>query len=120
MTRIRFLADECVSHNLLDFLRSLEPAIDVLAVNEPGAPRKGIRDPELIRAAFALGRTLISNDRSTLLRHPVAHFQAGGHTHGNIFLRSGFSIPAYAADLHLIWFCETADDGRDRIDFIPY
>lgn len=102
MTAIRFLADECFSHDLLDYLRVIEPGIDILAVNEPGAPRKGTLDADLIRAAFILGRVLVSNDRSTLLRHLVAHFGAGGHTCGSILLRSGFSIPAYASDLRLI------------------
>jgi hypothetical protein len=50
----------------------------------------------------------------------IADVLAGGHHSGILFLKSGHSVASYAGTIHLIWFCETADDWIDRIDYIPY
>jgi hypothetical protein len=120
MTPLRFLLDECVSHDLIGALLSAEPAMDVIAVGQPGAPPKGTLDPDVLLAAETLGRTLISGDRSTMRRHLGDHFAAGHHTWGVILLRNGFPLARYVADIHLIWVCEGTADWLDRTDYIPY
>lgn len=120
MSQLRFLCDEDVSQNLLAFVRSAEPAINLLAVGETGAPAKRSADNAVYQAAVTLGRTLISGDRKTMTRLVTADLRAGGHNCGVIFLRSGHSVASYATTIHLIWFCESANDWVDRIDYIPY
>ena len=120
MSQLRFLCDEDVSHDVIAFLRSAEPTVDILAVGEVGAPPKQTPDPVVYRAAVALGRALISGDRRTMSKAVTADLRAGGHNCGVIFLKSGHSVARYSITIHLIWFCETADDWLDRIDYIPY
>jgi hypothetical protein len=120
MSQVRFLCDECVSHDIIGFLRSAEPALDILAVGEAGAPTKSTPDLLVYRAAVALDRTLVSGDKRTMSTTVNAELAAGGHNRGVIFLRDGHPVASYAKDLHLIWFCETAEDWVDRIDYIPY
>ncbi len=120
MNPLRFLADECFSHDIIDHLRNLEPAMDILVIGKPGAPPKGTSDPDVLLAAEALGRAVLSGDRSSMRRHLANHFQAGHHTCGLILLRNGFSVARYASEIRLIWFCTTADEWLDRTDFIPY
>jgi hypothetical protein len=120
MSQLRFLCDEDVSHDIIAFLRSAEPAMDILVVGEVGAPPKQTPDPLVYRAAVAIGRTLISGDRKTMSNVVTADSRAGGHNSGVMFMKSGHSVARYAATIHLIWFCETADQWLDRIDYIPY
>ena len=116
----RFLADECVSHEIIDAFRKTESSIDIVFIGGPGMPPKGTPDPEVLQTAIRLGRVLVSGDRSTMTRHVVAHYQAGGHTAGVIFLKSDYLVGRYAADLYLIWYAMDADEWIDRTDFIPY
>jgi hypothetical protein len=120
MTVLRFLVDEDVHGDLPKALQDTEPAMDILVVGQPGAPPKGTLDPDLLLAAEALGRTLISGDRSSMPVHLKDHFAAGHHTSGVILLRRGLPFERYLTDLRLIWFVETADEWIDRTDYIPY
>jgi hypothetical protein len=120
VSQLRFLFDEGVSHHVIAYLKSAEPMVDILAVGEAGAPLKGTLDPDVYGAAVGLGRTLVSSDRKTMTRAVSEDLAKGGHHCGVVFLRRRASVARCAADLHLIWFCETADDWLDRIDFIPY
>jgi hypothetical protein len=120
MSQIRFLFDEDVSGHVAKFLRRVEPTMDILVVNEPGAPPEGTDDPDVYRAAVAMGRTLVSGDKSTMSATVNADLAAGGHNRGAIFLKKGHSATRCGADLRLIWYCETAQDWIDRIDYIPY
>ena len=94
--------------------------MDIVVVGEPGSLHKRTKDHDVYQEAIASGRTLISGDRGTMSRLVVADLRSGGHNAGAIFLKPGRAIASYGADLHLIWFCETAEDWIDRIDFIPY
>jgi hypothetical protein len=120
MSSLRFLLDEDVNQDLIPALRGAEPAMNVLAVGQQGAPPKGTLDPGLLLAAETLGRTLISGDRSTMTKHLANHFTAGHHTCGVILLRDGLPLARYVADIHLIWFVETPAEWVDRTDYIPY
>jgi hypothetical protein len=120
MSQLRFLCDEDVSHDVIAFLRSAEPALDLLAIGEAGAPPKHTADSVVYRAAVTLGRTLISGDKKTMKGLVTADLLAGGHNYGAIFLRSGHSVASYATTIHLIWYCESTNDWLDRIDYIPY
>ena len=120
MNPLRFLVDECVNRDVVTYLRTLEPDMDLVVVGEPGAPPKGTLDPDLLLAAEAQGRALISGDRSSTTRHLADHYDAGHHTAGVILLRGGFPVARYAAEIRLIWFATTADEWLDRTDYIPY
>ena len=120
MSKVCFLFDEDVSHDVIAFLRSAEPAIDLLVVGEPSMLPKQTPDQVVYETAVALKRTLVSGDRNTMGPRVTADLQAGGHNSGVIFTRQNCSVARTAGDLHLIWFCETAEDWIDRTDYIPY
>jgi hypothetical protein len=120
MSQIRFFFDEDVSHDVIRLLRNAEPQIDVLAVGDESAPAKHTADVEVYGFAVSARRLLVSADRSTMTGVVVNDLRSGGHNHGAIFLRSGFSQTSIAMDLHLTWFCEAGEDWTDRIDYLPY
>jgi predicted nuclease of predicted toxin-antitoxin system len=74
MDRPKFLFDEDVSRVLAHALRSHEPAMDIVCVGEPAAPKKETPDPELLDIAEATSRILVSNDKKTMRRHLIDHF----------------------------------------------
>ena len=105
---------------MIHYPKQAEPALDILVVGEPGAPSERSGDSDVYREAIALGRDLVSGDRKTMTCLVAADLRDGGHNAGVIFLEGGRSVASYGLELHLIWFCESAEEWMDRLDFIPY
>src|SRR4051794_3419512 len=103
MSRVSFLFDEDVSHDVIVFLRGAEPAIDLVVVGEPGMLPKGTPDRVVYETAVAQKRTLVSGDRSTMEPLVAADLSAGNHNSGAIFVRRNAPVARTAGDLHLIW-----------------
>ena len=120
MANPRFLFDEHVWPVLAQALWQHEPAIDIVFVGDPGAPARGTLDPDLLIAADAMGRILVTQDKNSMPGHLTDHFVGGRHTHGVILLRRGFSLNAYLQDLLLIWHTTDADEWIDRTEYIPF
>ncbi|HBI44339.1 MAG TPA: hypothetical protein DDY78_16030 [Planctomycetales bacterium] len=120
MSQLKFLLDEDTSRALLKALRSSKPAPDVLRVGELGAPPRGTKDPQVLLAAEAAGRCLISRDRKSMKRHLRDHFAAGRHTCGVVLTKGRFGLRRYVNDILLIWQVMTTDEWVDRTDYIPY
>lgn len=114
-----FLLDECTDPALLAGLLLAEPAIDAMRVGGPDAPLAGTKDPDLIVAASALGRILVSNDRSTMPLRLVNHFAAGRNTAGVILLRGGYSLGRYVQAVLDQWKATSADEWIDRTIYLP-
>ena len=120
MSHLAFLFDECIDPDLIDGLLRREPAIDVLRVGWEGAPPRGTQDPEVIIGADAIGRMLITNDKQTMPQHLRNHYAKGGHTHGVMLLRVGFSFRDYIDALLLLWVASDADEWLDVTDYLPW
>jgi hypothetical protein len=100
-------------------LGQLEPGLDVIRVGDPGAPPQNIQDPALLIAAEAMGRVLVSRDRSTMPVHLTDHFVSGHHTAGVILLRNGFTIGQYAQSVVNQWATTAVDEWVDRTIYLP-
>jgi hypothetical protein len=120
MSIIRFLCDEDVPEMLITGLLREEPAIDILAVGEVGAPPKGTPDPQLLLFAEAEMRTMITRDRRTMPKHVVRHLTAGHHTWGVLILRRKASLRRCRDDLILLWAATEAEEWKDQIAGLPY
>ena len=64
---VRFLADEDLDSDIIEGLRSREPAIDIL--NAKKTSLRGTKDPDLLEFAAQQERILISHDRRTMIHH---------------------------------------------------
>jgi hypothetical protein len=120
MSQVRFLFDECTANALVEGLQRREPAIDAIRVGQLSAPPRGTKDPELLMAAQALGRTLVSNDRSSMPDHLVAHFAGGHHTWGVVLMKEGYPVGRYIDELLTIWTAMTAEELQDSVMYIPF
>ncbi len=119
MNKLGFLFDECVPAALTGAICQQEPTVDVLHVGDPGAPPRGTLDPDLLLAAEAMGRVLVTNDRRTIPGHLRDHFAAAHHTAGVMLLRRGFSCGRYAQEIFTHWATTTPDEWVDRTVYIP-
>jgi Domain of unknown function (DUF5615) len=72
---VRFLADEDLDADIIEGLRSREPAIDILDAKKAGL--RGTKDPVLLELAAQQERILVSHDRRTMTRYFRERLAAG-------------------------------------------
>ncbi len=115
----RFLLDENVNRAIQRQLLRLEPHIDVLAINDPGAPPAGATDPDILLWIEKDGYILVTENRSTMPAHLSEHFAAGRHIPGIFWIRPHANLHSIIEEIYLIWMASTADEYKDRTLFIP-
>jgi hypothetical protein len=115
----RFLLDEHINRAIQRQLRRLDSRIDVLAIDDPGAPSAGTSDPDLLVWLEEEGYILVTENRSTMPKHLADHYAAGGRIPGILWVRPRVGLGAVIEELYLIWHASTADEYEDRTLFIP-
>ncbi|MGE0885600.1 MAG: DUF5615 family PIN-like protein [Blastocatellales bacterium] len=65
--KIRFQADESLSHALIQAVLRLESSIEFITAQQAGA--LGLRDPEVLALAANTGRLLVTKDKATFPNH---------------------------------------------------
>ncbi|HEX6121775.1 MAG TPA: DUF5615 family PIN-like protein [Ktedonobacterales bacterium] len=118
--KTRFLPDENRSPLVLNALRALEPAIDVLRIGNAGAPPLGTLDPDVLLFCEVSQRALITNNRRSMPGHIADHLAAGHHHWGVFRLTREFSLGELAEQIHLIWAASEAEEWIDRFEYLPY
>lgn len=118
--KVCFLLDENESPRLKTALLRLEPALDVLRVGDPGAPPRGTADPDILRHLEISGRMLVTSNRKSMPAHVKAHWEAGGHLWGLLWVRAGTPLGRLAQELYLVWEASEAEEWVDRLDWIPF
>lgn len=116
---VRFLADEDVDGDIIQGLRSREPAIDILDVKIAGL--RGMADPELLELAAQQGRIPVAHDRRTMTRHFRERAGAGKPSPGVFILSQRQSATSEIIEsLLLVWTASQADEWRNQIVFLPF
>jgi len=116
---VRFLADEDVDGDIIQGLRSREPAIDILDVKTTGL--RGTADPALLDLAAQQDRILITHDRHTMTRHFRERVDAEKPSPGVFILPQRQSaIGEIIESLLLVWTASQADEWRNQIEFLPF
>jgi hypothetical protein len=93
--------------------------LEVLAVGEHGAPPPGTSDPDILRWIEASRHILVTENRRTIPGHLSAHFAAGRHIPGLLWIRPGAALPEVVETLYLIAEASSSDEYTDRALFIP-
>ena len=115
----RFLLDEHINRAIQRQLRRLDPRIDVLAINDSGAPPAGTSDPDILLWIERNGYILVTENRSTISGHLSDHLASGGLVPGIFWLRPHTSLSSVIEELYLIWLASTANEYENRTLFIP-
>jgi hypothetical protein len=119
MKRLCFLLDEHVPRAVQDQLLRLSPDVSVLTIGQPGAPVKGTPDSDLLDWIEKSGYILVTENRRTIPIHLQAHFEAGRHIPGVLFLRRRVPLGQVIESLFLLWATSEAEEFQDRVLFIP-
>ena len=114
--KIRFQADESLSHALIQAVLRLEPSIEFMTAQQAGV--LGLGDPEVLAVAAQNGRLLITRDKATFPQH-FADFIAYNESSGVIVIPSHLTIAQIAEELFLIWLVIEAEEWANRITYLP-
>jgi hypothetical protein len=111
------MADENIDTDIIDGLRSREPAIDILDVKTAGLRRA--KDPDLLELAALQDRILITYDRRTMTRH-IRELRTAGKPIPGVFIVPDrpSAIGEIIEWLLLVWTASEAEEWRDEIVYV--
>lgn len=117
--RVRFLLDENIPVLLKRALLRREPRVDILRIGDPQAPPLGTSDPDLLMFLEQSKRLLITLNRASMPGHLRAHYGAGRHLWGVLWMRRDATIRQLVEDLLLIWEASEAEEWVDFMGDLP-
>ncbi|MCI0685125.1 MAG: DUF5615 family PIN-like protein [Gemmataceae bacterium] len=110
-----FLLDEQLPRWWRGAIIRLEPQLRVLSVGDPGAPRSGSADPEILVWCEENQCFLITNNRHSMPVHLADHIAGGRHVPGIFVENPKRSIREVAGMLALIDGAAFAREFEDQI-----
>lgn len=117
---IKYLIDENMLPAYRTQLLAKQPALVVLVVGDPGVPRKGTLDPEILIWCEDNNFVLVTNNRRSMPGHLVDHLNLGRHVPEILALRRRSDIGRVIEDLIIIAEASFEEEYRDRIVYIPF
>src|SRR5262245_34920253 len=119
MSEIKYLLDEHVNPRLRKALKRLSPDIVVWRVGDPGAPRLGTSDQEILLWCEEYDFSLVTNNRESMPVHLREHLDAGRHAPGIFTLNRNMTIVETVEELLLIWRASEAEEYADQLLYLP-
>jgi hypothetical protein len=119
VSAIRYLLDENVDPTLRTQLIRHAPDLVVWRIGDPGAPKHGTLDPEILLWCEANSFVLVTGNRKSMPVHLRAHLAAGHHIPGILVLHPDMTIGAALNQLLLIWEVSEAEEYRDLLLYLP-
>ncbi|MBZ5564672.1 MAG: DUF5615 family PIN-like protein [Acidobacteriia bacterium] len=114
--KIRFQADADLNEDIISGLLRREPRIDFRTAT--AANLRGLSDPEVLAAAAAEARILVSHDRKTL-PHKFAAFIRTQTSPGVFIISQKTDLLLAIEGLLLAWAASEAEEWTNRICTIP-
>lgn len=112
---IPLLIDEHLSQALTAALRSR--GVDAVRVQDVGL--RSTPDPDILEWAAARGRVFVTLDRRTVPGFAYDRVRQGRPMAGVVMVDDSQSLGDIAEDLHVLAACESADNARDRVVYLP-
>jgi hypothetical protein len=116
---IRYLFDEHVDSTLRTQLLRHEPDLVVWIIGNPGAPKRGTLDPDLLLWCETNDFMLVTSNRKSMPVHLQAHLAAGHHVPGILTLNPNMTPGATIDQLLLIWGASEAEEYRNLLLYLP-
>jgi hypothetical protein len=114
----RFLTDEDWRDDVVDAVRRMEPALEIVRVRDLG--RDGRPDSDLLEFADTEDFLLLSHDVNTLCGEAYRRIMDGRGIPGVFFAKqTGDSAASLAEEIVLLWAASEPDEWRDRIMHLP-
>src|SRR5262245_22736343 len=119
MSEIKYLLDEHVNPRLRKVLKRLASEIVVWRIGDPGAPRLGTPDPEILIWCEKYGFSLVTNNRESMPIHLHENLSAGRHVPGIFTLNRNMTLADTAEELVLIYGASEAEEYIDQLHYLP-
>jgi predicted nuclease of predicted toxin-antitoxin system len=114
---LRLLTDEDINGNIVRGVRRRLPHADILRVQEVGLRTKD--DQAILDWAARDGRTVISNDRDTMIGFAYERVARGLPMPGLFVLRSRATIGEVIEALAIANECSSQEEWKNRVQFLP-
>jgi hypothetical protein len=92
MSRVRYLLDEHVEPILRRQLLRREIEMIVWIIGDPGAPSRGMQDPDILLWCEGNDFLLVTRNRASMPVHLKAHLEAGHHVPGILTLNPDMTL----------------------------
>jgi hypothetical protein len=119
MSVVRYLLDEHVEPILRTQLLRREMEMIVWIIGDPGAPGRGMQDPDILLWCEANDFLLVTRNRASMPVHLKAHLDAGYHVPGILTLNPDMTMGETIDELSLIWAASNPDEFKDLIVYLP-
>jgi hypothetical protein len=86
VSSVHYLLDEHIDPKLRAQLIRQAPDLVVWIIGDPGAPKRGTLDPDILLWCEANGFMLVTSDRRSMPVHLQAHLATGHHVPGILVL----------------------------------
>jgi len=116
---MRYLLDEHIDPVLRRALLRAAPALEVWIIGDPGAPPRGMLDPEILIWCEVNGFCLVTNNRKSMPRHLVDHLGLGRHMPGIFVVNLAMTMGQMIDELVLIADASADDEYRNLIIYLP-
>jgi hypothetical protein len=116
---IKYLLDEHISLALRTQILRRYPKLQVWAINDPYAPAKGTKDPDILKWCEENGFILVTNNRKSMPVHLADHLARGGHIPGILIINDDLSMGEIIEELIIIAEASLTDEYQDQICFMP-
>lgn len=116
---ISYLLDENVDPMYKAQLLQQQPDLVIWAVGDPGAPKVGSSDPDILCWCEDHGFILITSNRKTMPGHLADHLSSGRHVPGIFTLNPDMSVGRTIEELLLIAAASGDIDYQDYSLYLP-
>jgi len=117
--KLRYLLDEHLPRFWQEALLQRDPLLEVLMMDDPGAPACGTKDPEILRWCEENEFVLVTDNRNTMGWHLLDHLAAGFHIPGVFQLPSSMPLSELFDELVLIAGTALPGEYADHIRNLP-
>jgi predicted nuclease of predicted toxin-antitoxin system len=114
---LRLLFDENFNRPVVDGVRRVLPAADLLTVQEAGL--SGMKDPPLLEWAATENRILVTSDVRTMIEFAAARLRAGKPCPGVIIVTQQVPVGLAVEDLITMVACSDASEWENQITHLP-
>jgi len=116
---MRYLLDEHIDPMYRAQLLRAAPDLEVWIIGDPGAPRRGTPDPEILIWCEDHAFVLVTNNRKSMPRHLTDHLALGRHIPGILVINPALTTGQLIDELVLIALASEMDEYRDLLLYLP-
>jgi predicted nuclease of predicted toxin-antitoxin system len=114
---LRLVSDENFSGRIVRGLTARVAGLDLVRVQDAGLMQTP--DPQVLAWAAAEGRVVLTHDRRTMPPFAYDRVRAGEPMPGVVVVSHLIPVGQAIDELELLLTCTSADELRDRVEYIP-